>query len=226
MTENEIRAALISHIAAQPEGEGAAFISEMFLDRFARRADLVVANGHLSGFEIKSPLDSLERLKGQIETYAKHFEQVIVVCADKHVTGVRATVPRSVGIWRVSGSGEIVVLRKAKLNEKRPRGAWLSFLPVDELRALLRTKEIPTTGDRATLLTRCQVLSLDYVRLFVLDFLKRRHIRVASVRARRTASAALPFVQAASAEARLEEFLLQLGRHKHRTATPRTPTKV
>lgn len=226
MTEVEIRAALISHIVAQPEGADAAFIVEMFVDRFSRRVDLVVANGHLSAFEIKSPLDSLDRLPGQIETYSKHFEQVTVVCADKHVSGVRAAVSKRVGIWRVSGNGEIVVLRKATLSGRRMRSTWLSFLPVDELRALLRAQEMRTSGDRVALVSRCQVLNLDDIRLFVLDFLKRRHIRVESVRARRADPVNMRPSQITSAEARLEEFLRELGRPDHRTATPRTLAKV
>src|SRR4051812_41988278 len=102
MTESEIRAALIEKLASTPAGRGAAFITEMFLDSFARRADVVMANGKLAAFEIKSERDTLERLHGQLSTYLRFFEQVTVVCAEKHLEAVKLHVPESVGIIAVS----------------------------------------------------------------------------------------------------------------------------
>lgn len=178
MTEIEIRRRLLARLASSPEGEGAAFIPEMFVGGFSRRADLVVANGKLAAFEIKSTLDSLERLQGQLESYTRHFELVTVVCADKHVAGVRAQVAPHVGIWRVSTNGEFHILRKARARSVTEKSAWLSFLPVDELKVLLRREGSKVGGSRPELLQRAHEISLNKTRGHVLSYLKRRHLRI------------------------------------------------
>lgn len=219
MTEAEIRAALIRRLTLSPEGQGAAFIPELSLDGFARRADLVVANGHLAVFEIKSAKDSLTRLAGQLETYLSHFEEVTVVCAAKHLSGVRATAPRSVGIWQIDGDGSIAIVRRPARKKSIARTIWLSFLPVDEVRAILRQHELPVGGSRAELLARCADIRVETLRDFVLAYLKRRHLRVEQARAAR--GIARPERVELATDARLKDFLASYGRPSHRTATPR-----
>ncbi len=187
MTESEIRKALISHLSALPQGRGATFISELFIDGFARRADLVMANGKLAAFEIKSARDTLNRLSGQIQSYVRFFEQVTIVCAQRHVESVASSVPEQIGVWCVSDSGDLNVVRRAATKSSLRKDNWLSFLPVPELRALLRERGCKTVGDRPELVERAEKISLRAIRQYVLAYLKRRHKRIEGFISKRAA---------------------------------------
>jgi hypothetical protein len=185
MTETEIRNALINRLSASASGAKAAFISEMFVDKFSRRADLVMANGKLSVFEIKSERDTLERLEGQISSYQNFFEEVTVVCATRHQVNVEALVPKNIGVWLIDTDGHLSVVRKAKAEQLPSIENWLSFLPVDELKKLLRHKGLRATGNRSNLVDAASLLPVKSVRTYVLSFLKRRDERIDTLRAKK-----------------------------------------
>jgi hypothetical protein len=185
MTETEIRNALINRLAASASGAEASFISEMFVDKFNRRADLVMANGKLSVFEIKSERDTLDRLKGQISSYINFFEEVTIVCAHRHRQNVEAIVPENIGVWLIGSDGRLSVLRKAKAAQLPSIENWLSFLPVDELKKLLKENGLRLGKNRTALVEYASLLSIKNVRAYVLSFLKRRDKRVDDLRARK-----------------------------------------
>lgn len=185
MTETEIRNALIHRLSASSSGAKAAFISEMFVDKFSRRADLVMANGKLSVFEIKSARDTLERLEGQISSYQNFFEEVTVVCATRHQVNVEALVPKNIGVWLIDSDGHLSVVRKAKAEQLPSIENWLSFLPVDELKKLLRNKGLRSTGNRSNLVDAASLLPVKCIRTYVLSFLKRRDERIDTLRAKK-----------------------------------------
>jgi hypothetical protein len=188
MTEAEIRTALQARLAASSQGAGAAFIAEMFIDGFSRRADLVMANGKLAAFEIKSDRDSLDRLDGQLRSYLRFFEQVSVVCAERHLAGVLAMAPAEVGVLRVASNGNIRSVRPALTVRGQTAREWGTFLPVDELRNLLRLHGLPVSGSRDLLLVRSDAIKVGKIRSFVLAYLKRRDERIAAITARRPAA--------------------------------------
>jgi|Laugresbdmm110sn_1035088.scaffolds.fasta_scaffold12754_5 hypothetical protein len=186
MNEIEIRKLLICHLEASASGAAAAFISELFIDKFSRRADLVMANGKLSVFEIKSERDTIDRLKGQVSTYQDFFEEVTVVCAPKHQLNVVSTVPERVGIWLIDCNGRLSILRKAKAKKLPSIHNWLTFLPVDELSNLLKESGRRSTGNRTSLMEIASLLPLKQVRSYVLIFLKRRHKRLDELREKKS----------------------------------------
>lgn len=182
MNELEIRALLQAKLAESHHGQGAAFVSELFIDSFARRADLVMANGKLSAFEIKSEKDTLDRLDGQLVTYLKLFEQVTVVCAERHQAGVLDRAPDGVGVWILLESGSFKVVKRAKTLKQVSHNSWLSFLPVDELRNLLAKHELQRSGTREALTIRASSIALTNVRQYVLDFFKnKREARIQKI---------------------------------------------
>ncbi|MDO9006454.1 MAG: sce7726 family protein [Aquabacterium sp.] len=210
MTESDIRRALIAKLSSSPSGQGAAFIAEMFVDSFARRADLIMANGKLSAFEIKSSRDSLERLDGQLESYLRFFEQVTVVCAVKHLRGAQAQCPGDVGIWSISDDGAITVVRKAKVRTVPDNASWMSFLPVDELRALAKLQKVKVTGGRPEIVKALQAMPTRVARAYVLDYLKRRELRIQAIQDKRQ-SLRLSTVQSIDRQQRRLAELVRYG---------------
>jgi len=89
LNEGDIKAAVIDRLFASAALSDAVLINEMVIANWSRRADLVVANGKLHAFEIKSDFDSLRRLQGQVETYLSRFDKVTVVCTPKFAQLVR-----------------------------------------------------------------------------------------------------------------------------------------
>jgi hypothetical protein len=138
-TEPAIKTALVDRLFAKGEVcSDAVVISEMVVDSWARRADIVLANGKLSAFEIKSDLDSLSRLPGQLETYRNFFERVVVVITPRFLKRVEEIVPDGVGIWVVEGDGPdgIREKRRARTFELSIEAA-IGLMTVTDLRRLL-----------------------------------------------------------------------------------------
>jgi hypothetical protein len=73
-------------------------IDELGLFHGDSRADVVVVNGHLAGYEIKSDDDSLRRLDEQVVAYSSVFDRVSIVTGEKHARDVRKAVPKWWGI--------------------------------------------------------------------------------------------------------------------------------
>ena len=178
MTELDIRNAIIATMSQTSTWANSAFIPEMFVDEFARRADLVVAGTKLVAFEIKSDRDKLDRLHGQLESYIQFFEQVIVVCAERHLVGIEAKSFNEVGIWTVKEDGSIRKVRKAKNLRQDSISRWLSFLPVDELRKLLQLHGVKLARHRGDLVLAAADIPLKAIRTYVLAYLQRRDERI------------------------------------------------
>lgn len=171
MNEIYIREKLIKALAKQ-HPSNTEFLAELPIANFSRRIDLVMANGSLSGFEIKSEQDSLKRLGGQLETYMQYFENVTVVCATKHLQGVMNIASKNVGIWEFDGK-KIIKHRNAIKNQLTKQ-KWLSFLNIIGLKAILRENKIKVSGLKSELIKRAMILPLDKIKLFILDYLKQQ----------------------------------------------------
>jgi hypothetical protein len=77
------------------------------------KADLAILNGTATVYEVKSERDSLSRLERQVAAYSKVFAQVYVIAASNHIDAVRGSLPKSVGILRLTGRYRISTLREA-----------------------------------------------------------------------------------------------------------------
>ena len=111
-------------------------VSEMVVDNWARRADVVLANGKLWCFEIKSELDSLSRLPGQISTFAKSFEKLIIVVAGKFEEPARAMLPDGVGLWVEDVDGVLKERIRPRISPLS-KSAAINAMTAAELRRLL-----------------------------------------------------------------------------------------
>ena len=62
-----------------------------------RRADIFMLDEYIIAYEIKSELDSLDKLETQMKDYIKCFNQVWLITVDKHIEKARTIIPQSVG---------------------------------------------------------------------------------------------------------------------------------
>lgn len=106
LTDSELRPALRSWVAASLDGNPDTLIlEELGICRGQARVDLVVVNGMLQGYEIKSDRDSLRRLAGQVECYSRVLDRVTLVVGERHLREAQEMVPRWWGILRVRTNG-------------------------------------------------------------------------------------------------------------------------
>lgn len=109
------------------------------------RADLVAINGHFTGYEIKSDLDSFQRLSSQVDEYDRVFEKNFVVVGQKYEKKVEEFVPNHWGIIVVkrSNKGKITIefSRNAKLNPNFSFYSFICLLSSNDLKYLV--KETP-----------------------------------------------------------------------------------
>ncbi|MEZ9561507.1 sce7726 family protein [Vibrio splendidus] len=159
----------------------AVLINELPVDNFNRRADLVVANGKLHAFEIKSDVDSLTRLHGQIETYLAFFDKVTLVCSPKFTKKAIETLPDSVEILELTiGSREEVSLkvkRRGRIEKVQSAGDFLSFVDKKYLVSALKSQNLAcqVSEARNSLNEKVSRLPKSYWRNLVLDYLKNKY---------------------------------------------------
>lgn len=136
-SEAQLKAAVIERlILSSLVDDEAVLITEMPVAKWTRRADLVLANGKLWGFEIKSDADSLGRLAGQLATFTAHFEKFVVVAASRFAESITEMIPEGVGLWLAEQDGTLrqrVAPRQSQLSAH----AYISFMTVSELHRLL-----------------------------------------------------------------------------------------
>jgi|GEM_PF-933713 len=182
MNEKQIRNCLIKHLSTKHDLKTTAFISELFINNFTCRADLVMANGQLSVFEIKSKFDTLDRLPTQIKNYVSSFENVIVVCAEKHLKKVLDEYDSTIGVWLIDDTGRLTIKRRSN-RKKLDTDSWLTHLPVDELKNILRLKGLSLSGNREILLEKVkkQFHKTD-IREFVLNYFKTRDAKISKIK--------------------------------------------
>lgn len=103
-------------------------------------ADIAVVNGRLEGFEIKSDVDSVRRLKDQVTSYGHVFDRVTIVTTERHRARVENLVPQWWGLMVASGEPvRLQTLRRPKLNRSIEPKVVLNLLLRDELTAIARS---------------------------------------------------------------------------------------
>ncbi|MGM5035509.1 sce7726 family protein [Tardiphaga sp. 803_E3_N1_3] len=119
--DTEIRAALHDKkLNALRNAPDTLVIDELGLSHAKARIDVAVINGYVHGYEIKSSLDTLDRLPTQIEFYSQCLEKLTLVCAPRHVDNALAAIPDWCGILEVKkgtrGGLSFTTVRKSAVN--------------------------------------------------------------------------------------------------------------
>jgi hypothetical protein len=97
----EIRAALHSKkLKPYRTAPDTIVVDELGLSHAKARIDVAVINGCVHGYEIKSSLDTLNRLPAQLELYGQCLERLTIVCAPRHIERVEKIAPGWCGILR------------------------------------------------------------------------------------------------------------------------------
>jgi hypothetical protein len=95
-------------------------VEEMGIWSGSVRIDIAVINGMLSGFELKSDSDTLDRLPAQIDLYCKVFDQVVLVVGERHAPKALQIIPAWWGVMVASEESHEVALATARAAEQNP----------------------------------------------------------------------------------------------------------
>lgn len=121
MRDRDVRLAVRSHLEALHEGDfSTRIVEEMGLWSGTVRVDMAVINGELSGFELKSDKDTLDRLPVQAELYSRVFDQVTLVVGTRHLAKVGQHIPGWWGVMSALQQGDAVVLEPVRCSIRNP----------------------------------------------------------------------------------------------------------
>ncbi len=180
LNEQDIKVAVISKLRNRGAVGHSVIVNEMVFGGRDRRADLVVANGHLQAFEIKSDVDSLSRLAGQVDHYLSYFDKLTLVVSSKYVGQALATDER-VGVWEAkckNGYAVLSVKRAGRIQPIANKANLCGFLHKIDLERLLRmagVRDISREAPREVLSLETSRLPLSVIRKTVIDTVKDRY---------------------------------------------------
>jgi len=182
MRDLDIRSALRRHLGRVHRHElGTLIIDELGLCSGTARVDMAVVNGSVNGYEIKSELDTLERLPSQQEIYNKTLDSVTIVASGPHLAKIEEMVPAWWGIRQavaVDDGIQLDMIRPPGTNPAVDPLSIAQFLWRDEVLAALQALGLDE-GMRSKprrLLWRKLVesIGLDELRDLVRNYLKAR----------------------------------------------------
>ncbi|BCR27083.1 hypothetical protein KAM448_33560 [Aeromonas caviae] len=135
--ESDIKALLIQFLMEKNIlSEDAIIINELTVDKYARRADIVLLKkDELHAYEIKSDADSLTRLDGQISKYLEYFDKVTVVVTRKHTEKALLASPMQVSVIELNNDKFKIIRRGRKIKNTR-KESFISLMTSVELRTL------------------------------------------------------------------------------------------
>lgn len=181
ITEAAIRTALVQRLRMHcPAGH--ALIEELGIENGAARVDLAVAGALLEGFEIKSDLDTLDRLARQMHAYHRVFDTVTLVTTAAYLDQAEQLLPRWWGLWeaRTDAEGTVVidVRRRATFHAYQSAQSIAALLWRDEAYEFLVERSGPVIKARASrhaiYEALAQQLSVEQIRERVIDTLRIR----------------------------------------------------
>jgi hypothetical protein len=142
MRDRDVRTALASTIAARLGDSDHVLVPEVEIRwSIPARIDALLVNDRISGFEIKSDVDSLARLPRQVEAYGAVVERAHLVVGLRHQMAATTVVPDWWGILTATWNDNNVSIRQVRRGRLNPDVnplAVTSFLSRADLTAALR----------------------------------------------------------------------------------------
>lgn len=142
MKDWDIRIALCHQLRDEHAGQvDTLLIEEMGICQGSARIDVAVLNGVISGFEIKSPSDTLLRLPNQRDAYNRVFDYVTIVTSAKYLEAIDKVVPAWWGLKQAccGPEGQVLLVneRDAQRNDSLDPYALAELLWKEEVLAIL-----------------------------------------------------------------------------------------
>lgn len=137
--EAKLKAAVVDRLfSSRIMDHDAVLVSELTVDNWAHRTDLVLANGRLWGFELKSERDSLARLPAQITSFSQHFEKFVLVVDEKFASRAEQLIKETsgTGLWISTGNGKLIEKIRPSFRPLAKSNS-ISLMTVAELRKFL-----------------------------------------------------------------------------------------
>lgn len=117
MDEAHVKSTILTHVRKLAgKGQKPIVTAEFTLGSSGTRADLALFAEGSIGIEIKTELDTLRRLPGQMEAYSRYFELVIAVVAPKHVERVSKDELFGASLWTYDHRGSLREVRRGQPN--------------------------------------------------------------------------------------------------------------
>jgi hypothetical protein len=121
MRDSDVRKAALIMLAARHEGDSTTrIVEEMGVWSGSVRVDIAVINGSLSGYEIKSDRDTLERLPFQQDLYSRVFDTVELIVGRRHVEKATPIIPHWWGVTLATDNNGLVDLTPVRAAESNP----------------------------------------------------------------------------------------------------------
>ena len=181
----DVRSLLKQYLQADEEDD-TLLMDELGLCQGDVRVDVAVVNGELSGYEIKSPSDTLARWPKQRRIYSRVVDRAWLVAPIKTLD--RAEMPRWWGQIGVFDSDDKLALRMVRASQRNPKPDPLSIARLlwrDEAIELLKSAAAArgvSSKSRGFIWERvAETVELDNLRAAVRLALKKRPDRVAAL---------------------------------------------
>lgn len=141
LNDKEIREVLIENLNKKNTGYQFRIINELGICDGEARVDIALVNGRLCGYEIKSDMDTLDRLPSQVRAYNKTFDKITIIVGEKFKNRIQKYIPEFWGIEiaYINKFGNISIkrVRAAKVNKNIEAKSVLQLLWKNELKELL-----------------------------------------------------------------------------------------
>ena len=102
------------------EEPGTLYRHELGLCMGGTRVDVAAINGQITGCEIKSARDKLDRLSRQVELYDRVLDCAVLVVEGKHTEKASGLLPEHWGVWLATatadGTARLEVIRESSIN--------------------------------------------------------------------------------------------------------------
>jgi hypothetical protein len=135
----DVRALLLEYLDDTHRGTGTRILEELGLCQGDVRVDVAAVNGELTGYEIKSPSDTLARWPNQCRIYSKVVDRAWLVAPEK--TLKKADIPDWWGQMAIFELDDRLALRVVKTADRNPSPDPLSIAKLlwrDEALEVLR----------------------------------------------------------------------------------------
>ena len=134
----DIKSILADHLLQTISANSILAVEVPFCYGFRRADMLFLEQEKTHAFEIKSDLDSLDKLEDQIQDYRNTFSYSWLVTTAKHLPKARKKVSSSIGIIMIQENGGVQIVRYARENKRLSKNNLVFLLEKNHLVNLLK----------------------------------------------------------------------------------------